>query len=64
MNYCAMWSLWVIRQENVLKRQGAEISTLFRKADTETEQSMVSLAPRKQPLRDLREAFRNGQPEG
>jgi hypothetical protein len=54
----------MIRQENVLKRQGAEISTLFRKANIETEQSMVSLAPRKQPLRDLRETFRNGQPEG
>jgi len=31
----------------------------FRKADTETVQGMVNLAPRKQPLRDLREAFRN-----
>jgi hypothetical protein len=43
---------------------GSAERTLFRKADTETEQSMVSLTPRKQPLRDLREAFRNGQPEG
>ena len=36
----------------------------FRKADTETEQGMVNLASRKQPLRDLRDAFRNAQPEG
>jgi hypothetical protein len=33
----------VIQLEKVLKRQGAEISALQRKADTETEQSMVSL---------------------
>ena len=49
-------------------RQGAEISALQRGADTETEQSMVSLAriPRlpQQPLRDLRGDFRNGPPEG
>ena len=46
-------------------RQGAEISALQPKVGTVTaEQGMDSLAPRKQPLRDLREAFRNGQPEG
>jgi hypothetical protein len=38
-----MWSFLVIRLENVLKGQGAEISALQSKADTETGQSMVSL---------------------
>ena len=60
--------LLVIRLENVLKRQGAEISALQREADTETEQGMVSLAriPRLENSRcaNCTELSTTDQPEG
>ena len=44
MNESALWSALVIRLENALKGHGAEISALQHKVETETGQSMVSLA--------------------